>query len=89
MKTESSPASEKSTIATKYVALLILVAPAGFAKGLHWASRGDVQTFDPYSFNENLNNTISTMVYDTLVMRDKQLQVVPGLATSWTPDAAT
>jgi peptide/nickel transport system substrate-binding protein len=63
---------------------LSLVACVAHAKTLHWAARGDVQTFDPYSFNENLNNNISAMVYDTLVVRDKQQMLVPALATSWT-----
>lgn len=53
------------------------------AKTLRWASQGDPQTADPYSQNEGLTNLFSQQVYDTLVMRDKQLRHVPGLATSW------
>ena len=57
--------------------------PAADAKTLRWAGRGDPQTMDPYSQNENLTNNINGLVYDTLVMRDKDLKVIPGLATSW------
>ena len=53
------------------------------AKTLRWAGRGDPQTMDPYSQNENLTNNINALVYDTLVMRGKDLSVIPGLAASW------
>ncbi len=53
------------------------------AKTLRWAGRGDPQTMDPYSQNENLTNNITSLIYDTLVMRDKEMKVIPGLATSW------
>jgi peptide/nickel transport system substrate-binding protein len=69
------------------LAVLILAAAAsGFlhAQTLRWASQGDAQTMDPHSQNELLTNAINGQVYDTLVMRDKQLGVVPGLATEWT-----
>ena len=51
---------------------------------LRWAGRGDMQTTDPHSQNENLTNNINGMIYEFLVMRDKQLGVVPALAESWT-----
>ncbi|GIK87873.1 MAG: ABC transporter substrate-binding protein [Betaproteobacteria bacterium] len=56
---------------------------AADAKTLRWAGRGDPQTMDPFSQNENLTNNINNLVYDTLVMRDKDLKIMPGLATSW------
>lgn len=66
------------------VALLLVASQLAHSKTLRWASRGDVQTFDPYSFNENLNNNISALVYDTLVTRGRDLALVPALAVSWT-----
>ncbi len=54
------------------------------AQTLRWASQGDAQTMDPHSQNELLTNSINGQVYDTLVMRDKQLGIAPGLATEWT-----
>jgi len=73
---------------TRLVALAIAftlgtAALAVEAKTLRWAGRGDPQTMDPYSQNENLTNNINWHVYDTLVMRDRQLKLIPGLATSW------
>ncbi len=54
------------------------------AKTLRWSSQGDPQTADPYSQNEAFTNRFSASVHDTLVMRDKQSNLVPALATSWT-----
>ena len=67
------------------VALAATLAAASIAdaKTLRWAGRGDPQTMDPYSQNENLTNNLNNLIYDALVMRDKDLKVIPGLATSW------
>ncbi len=72
-------------------ALFALVAAAGVlaaagveAKPFRWTSAGDPQTADPFSQNEGLTNLFSQQVHDTLVIRDKQLNIVPGLARSWT-----
>ncbi|HVJ72605.1 MAG TPA: ABC transporter substrate-binding protein [Casimicrobiaceae bacterium] len=65
------------------LAASLAVASIADAKTLRWAGRGDPQTMDPYSQNENLTNNINNLIYDTLVMRDKDLKVIPGLATSW------
>jgi peptide/nickel transport system substrate-binding protein len=61
-------------------AALPLLAPA---QTLRWASQGDVQTMDPHSQNESLTNAINGQVYESLVNRDKQLAIVPVLATEW------
>src|SRR4029077_15467574 len=64
-------------------ALAILCAGAE-AKPFRWTSAGDPQTADPHSQNEGLTNLFSQQVHDTLVTRDRQLEIVPGLAHSWT-----
>src|SRR5437762_3057958 len=70
-------------------AITLLLAVAAFAAGsidaktLRWAGRGDMQTTDPHSQNENLTNNINSLVYDTLVQRDKDLNLEPALAVSW------
>jgi peptide/nickel transport system substrate-binding protein len=74
--------------APRALAALLAIACAGGAlvaeaKTLRWAGRGDPQTMDPYSQNENLTNNINGLVYDTLVLRDRDLKIIPGLATSW------
>ncbi len=69
-------------LALALAASLAAALPAD-AKTLRWAGRGDPQTMDPYSQNENLTNNINWHVYDTLVTRDRNLKIVPGLASSW------
>src|SRR6266850_2887584 len=54
------------------------------ARTFTWTSQGDPQTSDPHSQNESLTNLFAQQVYCTLVMRDKQLGLAPGLAVSWT-----
>ena len=61
--------------------LLIQVADA---KTLRWAGRGDMQTTDPHSQNENLTNNINQLIYEFLIVRDKTLGLKPALAESWT-----
>jgi peptide/nickel transport system substrate-binding protein len=77
-----------AAFAPRTIALLVGLALSAAslvadAKTLRWAGRGDPQTMDPYSQNENLTNNINNLIYDTLVMRDKDLKLIPGLATSW------
>jgi peptide/nickel transport system substrate-binding protein len=71
----------------KILLVAALGAAAAFgtadAKPFRWSSQGDLQTSDPHSQNENLTNLFAQQVHDTLVMRDKKLAIVPGLALSW------
>ena len=53
------------------------------AQTLRWSSQGDPQTMDPHSQNEGLTNAMNGQVYEFLVARDKQLNIVPQLATEW------
>jgi peptide/nickel transport system substrate-binding protein len=70
-------------VITLALCLAALAAVAVDAKTLRWAGRGDMQTTDPHSQNENLTNNINSLVYDTLVQRDKDLKLEPALAVSW------
>jgi peptide/nickel transport system substrate-binding protein len=63
---------------------LTVAAMGADAVTLRWAGRGDMQTTDPHSQNEGLTNNINALVYEFLVSRDKQLNIVPWLAESWT-----
>jgi peptide/nickel transport system substrate-binding protein len=53
------------------------------AATLRWSSQGDYLTADPMAQNELLTNSINGHVYESLVMRGKKLEILPGLATSW------
>jgi peptide/nickel transport system substrate-binding protein len=61
-----------------------LFAAAAHAQTLRWSSQGDPQTMDPHSQNESGTNMMNGQVYERLTNRDKQLNIVPGLATEWT-----
>ena len=63
--------------------LLWLAALPLHAQTLRWASQGDALTMDPHSQNESLTNSMNGQVYETLVQRDRTLNIVPGLATAW------
>ncbi len=65
------------------LALCLGLGGAAHAQTLRWASSGDPLTMDPHSQNELMTNTINAQVYERLLSRDRQLQLVPGLATSW------
>ena len=76
---------KKSLLLTPLLAGLLLV---GFqtqaqAQTLRWASAGDPLTLDPYAQNETLTNLMNAQVYEFLIGRDKQLNLVPQLATEW------
>jgi peptide/nickel transport system substrate-binding protein len=53
------------------------------AQTLRWASQGDPQTMDPHSQNESMTNMMNGQVYERLTSRDRQLNIVPGLASEW------
>lgn len=61
---------------------MCLLLPAQ-AQTLRWSTAGDPLTLDPYAQNESLTNAINGQVYEFLVARDKQLNIVPQLATEW------
>src|SRR3954462_6549518 len=71
------------------VAAAGLVAGGAGAQTLRWASQGDPQTLDPYSQNEGLTNQMNGQVYEYLVARDRNLAIVPQLATEWTQASPT
>jgi len=53
------------------------------AQTLRWANQGDPQTMDPHSQNEALTNAINNHVYESLVGRGDNLELVPELAERW------
>lgn len=81
----------KLVLSMKQLLLAATVAAAGMASAqtLRWASQGDALTMDPQAQNEGLNNNINGFVYERLVRRDRQLNIVPSLATSWQQTSAT
>ena len=64
-------------------AAMALAGGIAQAQTLRWASQGDPQTMDPHSQNEQLTNAMNGQVYEFLIARDRQLDLVPQLATEW------
>jgi peptide/nickel transport system substrate-binding protein len=62
----------------------LLIASLGVqAKTFRWTDQGDPNTMDPHAQNELLTNAINGQAYETLVNRDRQMRLVPILATEW------
>ena len=56
-----------SPIARFLVAILLACtfgATAAAAATLRWASRGDIQTMDPYSQNEGMTTNFANLIHD-------------------------
>ena len=70
------------------VALACLGAPAG-AVTLKIGNQGDALSMDPHSLSESLQISVNENVYETLVTRNRDFKLTPGLATSWKQTAPT
>ena len=71
--------------ASPLIALLLAAACGlGHAATLRVANQGDALSMDPHSLNESLQLSFTGNIYEPLVARGKQLELVPGLATKWT-----
>jgi peptide/nickel transport system substrate-binding protein len=73
----------KTSCQSLFALSLLAAACLAQAQTLRWASQGDPQTMDPHSQNESMTNMINGQVYERLVKRDRNLNIVPGLATEW------
>ena len=75
--------------------LMLLVLACSFActgaqaVTLRVANQGDAQSMDPHSLNESLQLTFTNNVYEPLIARNKQLGLIPGLATRWSQPQPT
>ena len=67
-----------------YALCLTLLATLAQADTLRWAGRGDIGTMDPHSFNEGLTDNIVGHIYEQLARRNRQQEIEPALAESWT-----
>jgi peptide/nickel transport system substrate-binding protein len=67
------------------LAALALAAPAGLAeaKPLRYAVLADAATLDPHANNAQTTFIVNIQIYEPLVARDRDLKIIPGLATRW------
>ena len=76
-----------------FVLIAVLVAAfvgTSTAKTLRYATQDEPQTLDPHSASLAVTTRLLSNVYDPLIGRDKNFNLVPWLALSWTqPDALT
>lgn len=74
----------------KSIALAIVLsgalgAGALDAKTLRYAYRSDANSLDPYALNETFTHSFLSNIYEPLIERDKDLSLIPALATKWEP----
>jgi peptide/nickel transport system substrate-binding protein len=73
-------------------AVVCAVAATSFvasAQTLRVANQGDSLSMDPHSLNESLQLSVTGNAYEGLVIRNKDLSLAPGLATSWKQTSPT
>ena len=73
------------------IASIALAAIAGtaVAQTVRIGNQGDALSMDPHSLNESLQLSVTGNVYEGLVARDKDLKLVPALATNWKQTSPT
>ena len=76
-------AVKRGLLAMFALTLALGTSAAVQAETLRWSAAGSAVSFDPNASNQSFTSTMLAMVYDGLVARDGNLQLVPGLATSW------
>ena len=73
----------KTTRAASLLMGTVLALCAAQAQTIRIGNQGDALSMDPHSLNESLQLSVTSNVYEPLVARDRNLGLVPGLATSW------
>ena len=73
----------KHTLAASLVTAAVATMGVAQAQTVRIGNQGDALSMDPHSLNESLQLSVTGNVYEPLVTRDKDLKLVPALATSW------
>ncbi|HSV48483.1 MAG TPA: ABC transporter substrate-binding protein [Ramlibacter sp.] len=71
------------------VAVLCAAMAGAHAQTVRIANQGDAGSMDPHSLNETLQLDFTGNIYDALVAREKDLSLVPALATAWKQSSPT
>ena len=79
----------KKTLAAGLVLAAVTALGTAAAQTVRIGNQGDALSMDPHSLNESLQLSVTSNVYEPLVGRDKNLNLVPALATSWKQTAPT
>jgi len=59
------------------------------AQVIRVANQGDALSMDPHSLNESLQLSVTGNVYEPLIARNKDLSLMPALATAWKQTSPT
>ncbi len=70
-------------LAAAVAALLAGTAVPAAAKTFRFAFQGNYQVLDPYTLNETFTLGMHAAAYEGLTKRDKDLNIIPGLAERW------
>jgi len=73
----------KQTLTSALVVASMVAMGAASAQTIRIGNQGDALSMDPHSLNESLQLSVTGNVYEPLVGRDRNLNLVPALATSW------
>src|SRR6266851_5079877 len=70
---------------TMFLALAVAVSMVceASAATFRFGFQGDLKSLDPYSLNETFTHGVLGNVFEGLTKRDKNLEIVPGLAERW------
>ena len=71
------------TLVTGLVMAAVFAMGSSQAQTIRIGNQGDALSMDPHSLNESLQLSVTNNVYEPLVGRDRNLGLVPALATSW------
>ncbi len=73
----------RKTILIGAIALALTSGQAMSENVLRWTSQGDALTLDPHAQNESPTIAMNGMMYESLVTRDTDMNLLPELAESW------
>ena len=77
----------QTLLAATIVSIVASALTPASAQTLRYANQGDLKSLDPYTLRESTTIAHHGHVYEGLTARNKDLQIVPGLAESWeTPE---
>ena len=79
----------RQSLTAALVAGALSVMGAASAQSVRIGNQGDALSMDPHSLNESLQLSVTGNVYEPLVTRDKDLKLIPALATSWKQGSPT
>jgi peptide/nickel transport system substrate-binding protein len=71
---------------TALAAILVIafgISSVANANTFRWASQGDIATHDPHSSGVGLTHQFNGQIYEQLLSYDRNMKLVPNLATSW------